>query len=298
MTDPEKKRKLEEIKRKRRELMEQLHQSEAKKAQAATSVEEEAKRALENAKKVNIPAQQAEAVDQTAKLVSKLMKSKKAQDFKTVNFTEEFPAYKPELYDEATQWYDEKSYEEEDSENDEEKEQVQAKPREPLIFRKNKQVKEEESKLVEKKYEVIPEEERETYLKNYKDDINEFLKPKKKYMERALNERKIYDMFLNEDLQYTDFLPDSNNCVHPILEFYDESCAKKAVTSLEWSVKYPELLLACYSKRTDDFVSNQKNGLIYIWSLAVRNIPDCPPPRPKGVLFTAFCFPRVSQIKT
>ena len=285
MTDPEKKRKLEEIKRKRRELMEQLHQSEAKKAQAATSAEEEAKRALENAKKVNIPAQQAEAVDQTAKLLSKFMKSKKAQDFKTVNFTEEFPAYKPELYDEATQWYDEKSYEEEDSENDEEKEQVQAKPREPLIFRKNKQVKEEESKLVEKKYEVIPEEERETYLKNYKDDINEFLKPKKKYMERALNERKIYDMFLNEDLQYTDFLPDSNNCVHPILEFYDESCAKKAVTSLEWSVKYPELLLACYSKRTDDFVSNQKNGLIYIWSLAVRNIPE----------FTFTCQPEITS---
>jgi len=34
MTDPEKKKKLEEIKRKRRELMEQLNQSEAKKVKS------------------------------------------------------------------------------------------------------------------------------------------------------------------------------------------------------------------------------------------------------------------------
>ena len=57
------------------------------------------------------------------------MKSKKGEKyFKTVNFTEEFPAYKPEKYDEATQWYDEKNFEEEESDN-EEKEQIQAKPR-------------------------------------------------------------------------------------------------------------------------------------------------------------------------
>ena len=51
---------------------------------------------------------------------------------------------------------------------DEEKEQIQAKPRQQLVFQKNKLVKTETSKLADKKYELIPEEERENYLKNYK----------------------------------------------------------------------------------------------------------------------------------
>ena len=283
MTDPEKKKKLEDIKRKRRELQEQLKQSEAKKVKTNKTVEEEAKEALEKASQPKIKMESFGVVEQTADIVSKYIKSKKGQDFKTTNFTEEFPAYKPELYDEGTQWYDEKSFEDEDSDN-EEKEQIQAKPRQQLIFQKNRQVKTEESKLIEKNYEVIPEEEREKYLKNYKDEINEFLKFKRKHMERAINERDIYNMFENDNYKYPNSLADSS-LVHPIIEFYDESCAKKIVTSLEWSLKYPELLLSCYSKRTDEFAGDQKNGLIYIWSLAVRKLPE----------FTFSCQPEITS---
>ena len=150
MTDPEKKKKLEDIKRKRRELMEQLNQSEAKKAKSKKSVEEEAKEALDLATRAKLPSQSKEVVEQTAELVSRYIKSKKNTDYKTVNFNEMFPAYKPELYDEGTQWYDEKKFEDEDSDN-EVKEEVPTKPREPLIYQKNKKVNNnEENKLVEK----------------------------------------------------------------------------------------------------------------------------------------------------
>ena len=287
MTDPEKKKKLEDIRRKRRELQEQLKQNEDKKQKTNKTVEQEAKEALLNANRPKIKMESNAVVEHTADVVSKYIKSKKMQEFKTVNFTEEFPAYKPELYDEGTQWYDEKEYEDEESDN-EEKEQLQAKPRQQLVFLKNKQVTNEENKLVEKKYEVIPEEERETYIKNYQEEINEFLRTKKKQMERAINERDIFNMFLNDNYEYPNILPDSNDLVHPIVEFYDESWAKKTVrtvTSLEWSLKYPELLLSCYSKRTDVFVANQENGLIYIWSLAIRKVPE----------FTFTCQPEITS---
>jgi len=285
MTDPEKKKKLEDIRRKRRELQEQLNQSEAKRVKSNKTVEQEAKEALQKAAaQPKVQMESLEVVEHTADMVSRYIKSKKSQDYKTVNFTEEFPAYKPELYDEATQWYDDKSYDEEESDN-EEKEQIQAKPRQQLVFLKNKQVKNEENKLVEKKYEVIPSEESEKYLKNYQNEVNEFIKSKRKYMERAINEKDIYNMFENDDYEYSNSLPDSNDLVHPLVDFYDDSCEKRTVTSLEWSLKYPELLLSCYSKRADDFNANQKNGLIYIWSLAIRKDPE----------FTFTCQPEITS---
>ena len=140
MTDPEKKRRLEDIKRKRRELQEQLNQNEAKKQLSTKNAMQEAKEALDKASKPKVELESFEVVEQAAAAVSKYIKSKKAHEFKTVNFTEEFPAYKPELYDEGTQCYDEKEYDEEESDN-EEKEQIQAKPRQQLIFPKIKQVK-------------------------------------------------------------------------------------------------------------------------------------------------------------
>ena len=284
MTDPEKKKRLEDIRRKRKELQEQLKQSETKKIKNSRNVEEEAKEALKSATRPKVQIESLGVVEHAADVVSRYIKSKKSQDYKTVNFTEEFPAYKPELYDEGTQWYDEKNYEEEESDN-EEKEQIPAKPREQLVFLKNKTVKNEESKLVEKKYEVIPEEQREQYFKNYQEEINEFLRAKKKHMERAIKERELFNIFENDDYKYQNSLPDSNELVHPLVEFYDESCDKRTVTSLEWSLKYPELLLSCYSRRTDELIANQKNGLINIWSLAIKKVPE----------FTFTCQPEITS---
>jgi len=284
MADPERKKRLEEIKLRKARLKNMINNDQKKKEESSATVEEEAKKLLKQERE-KVPFKPDDVVNKTADIVSKFMRSKKNEKLEKVNFTEEFPAFKPELYDEATQWYDENKYDDEDSENEEVKEEEPQKPREPLVIQKSKQITNQESKSVDKNYEIIPEEEREKYLKNYKDEINEFLKPKKKYMERAINEEHLYNIFENDDYEFPESLPDSDNLVHPLVEFYDESCAKKAVTSLEWSMKYPELLLACYSKRSDDFNTNQKNGLIYIWSMAIRKTPE----------FTFTCQPEITS---
>ena len=284
MADPERKKRLEEIKMRKARLKNMINNDQKKREESSTTVEEEAKKLLQQERE-KVPFKPDDVVDKTAAIVSKFMRSKKNEKLEKVNFTEEFPAYKPELYDEATQWVDENKYDDEDSENEEVKEEEPPKPREPLVIQKSKQITNQESKSVDKNYEIIPEEEREKYIKNYKDEINEFLKPKKKYMERAINEVPLYNIFQNDDYEFPESLPDSDNLVHPLVEFYDESCAKKAVTSLEWSMKYPELLLACYSKRSDDFNTNQKNGLIYIWSMAIRKTPE----------FTFTCQPEITS---
>ena len=284
MADPERKKRLEEIKLRKARLKNMINIDQKKREESGTTVEEEAKKLLQQERE-KVPFKPDDVVNKTADIVSKFMRSKKNEKLEKVNFTEEFPAYKPELYDEATQWVDENKYDDEDSENEEVKEEEPPKPREPLVIQKSKQITNQESKSVDKNYEIIPEEEREKYIKNYKDEINEFLKPKKKYMERAINEVPLYNIFQNDDYEFPESLPDSDNLVHPLVEFYDESCAKKAVTSLEWSMKYPELLLACYSKRSDDFNTNQKNGLIYIWSMAIRKTPE----------FTFTCQPEITS---
>ena len=284
MADPERKKRLEEIKMRKARLKNMINNDQKKREESSTTVEEEAKKLLQQERE-KVPFKPDDVVDKTAAIVSKFIRSKKNEKLEKVNFTEEFPAYKPELYDEATQWVDENKYDDEDSENEEVKEEEPPKPREPLVIQKSKQITNQESKSVDKNYEIIPEEEREKYIKNYKDEINEFLKPKKKYMERAINEVPLYNIFQNDDYEFPESLPDSDNLVHPLVEFYDESCAKKAVTSLEWSMKYPELLLACYSKRSDDFNTNQKNGLIYIWSMAIRKTPE----------FTFTCQPEITS---
>lgn len=62
--------------------------------------------------------------------------------------------------------------------------------------------------------------------------------------------------------------------VTPAIEFYDEeTCRGRAVTSLDWSLKHQELLLSAYTK-SDAYNINQSNGLIYLWSLAMRKTPE------------------------
>jgi dynein intermediate chain len=61
--------------------------------------------------------------------------------------------------------------------------------------------------------------------------------------------------------------------VSPALEFVDENSTGRAVTSLEWSLKHQELLLAAFSV-SDEFNTNQSNGLIQLWSLAMRKTPE------------------------
>ena len=139
--EPEKKKKLDEIKRRKKLLQEQFRQSEQRKINITKSVEEEAKEALKQASKIKIAIQSDELINKSQNNIMKYIRSQRIQDLSNTNFNEYFPAYKPEVYEEGTQWSNLKKDddEEEDSENDE-KEQVQEKPKVPLIVKKNKQV--------------------------------------------------------------------------------------------------------------------------------------------------------------
>jgi dynein intermediate chain len=76
-----------------------------------------------------------------------------------------------------------------------------------------------------------------------------------------------------DENDYNNMESSKSSWVVPSLEFYDENCASRAVTSLEWSLKHSELLLAAYSK-SEEFNINQSNGLIMLWSLALRKTPE------------------------
>jgi dynein intermediate chain, cytosolic len=82
----------------------------------------------------------------------------------------------------------------------------------------------------------------------------------------------MFKTYYDED-DTTDMDLSKRSWVSPALEFIDDNCAGRAVTSLEWSLKHQELLLAAYSK-SDDFNLNQSNGLIQLWSLALRKTPE------------------------
>jgi len=271
---PEKRKKLEEIKRRRLLLQQQLHQKEIKNVKETKSIEQEAKEALKQASKIKVAVESDELINKTQNNIMKYIKSQRIQELAKTNFNEYFPAFKPEVYEEGTQWSNLKKDEEDEDSVSEDKEQVQEKPKQPLVVKKSKQVTNVENKEEEKKeYTVTLEEEGEKYAKAHKEEVNDFLRYQKKYMERAINENDIYNMFLNDDYEYLTSLGDSNDLVHPILEFYDSSTESRTISAIEWSLKYPELLLSCYTKRTDEFF-NQQNGLIHIWNLANRKDPE------------------------
>ena len=271
---PEKRKKLEEIKRRRLLLQQQLHQKEIKNVKETKSIEQEAKEALKQASKIKVAVESDELINKTQNNIMKYIKSQRIQELAKTNFNEYFPAFKPEVYEEGTQWSNLKKDEEDEDSVSEDKEQVQEKPKQPLVVKKSKQVTNVENKEEEKKeYTVTLEEEGEKYAKAHKEEVNDFLRYQKKYMERAINENDIYNMFLNDDYEYLTSLGDSNDLVHPILEFYDSSTENRTISAIEWSLKYPELLLSCYTKRTDEFF-NQQNGLIHIWNLANRKDPE------------------------
>ena len=273
--DPEKRKRIEELKRKKRLYQEQIKQDEARKKKSHTTIEEEAKKALKQASNTRINYESDEIMNKSQNTIYKYIQSQRLQELAQTNFRELFLAYKPELYDEGTQWYDQNKEEEEEESDNDEKEKVENKPKEPLVVKKNKLVGNAKNNVEEKNYNVIEmtEEEKEKEIKNNKEEIDEFLKMKKRYMERAINEDDLYNMFLNDDQEYQASLQENENLIHPLMEFYDKDTEKRTISALEWSLKYPELLLSCYSKRSDDFYAEQ-HGLIHIWNLANKKEPE------------------------
>ena len=138
--EPERKRKIKELRDRRLLLQKQLNQTETRKVKTDKSVEEEAKEALKQASRIKVAIESDELINKTQNNIMKYIKSQRIQELAKSNFTEYFPAFKPEVYEEGTQWSDLKKDEDDEDSVSEDKEQVQEKPKQPLVVKKSKHV--------------------------------------------------------------------------------------------------------------------------------------------------------------
>ena len=284
MADPERRRKLEEIRRKKLMLQSQLN---AKSNKAASneeqSVTERAKEVLKEAQKTaEIPTMPSKQDN----FMTELIKKRFNQSLGETKISEFFKGTKPELYDETVQCEEARANDSDDDNDNNENKPIQKKSYEALIIRKHhvQPVNENKDQPFDNRpkiYTVIPEEQRKEYLDKKKEELIDFVGKEKKVMERALNEQSIYEIFRKDKEDLIEVALEGNlpavkpkkKMIFPLCDFFDESCAKRVVTSLEWSLKHQELLLTSFSK-ADDFNLNQQNGLIHLWSLALRKTPE------------------------
>ena len=129
-------------------------------------------------------------------------------------------------------------------------------------------------------------------------EVIDFVQTHSKFIERTLGEKELIGMFQKYDKDNEEYrenkrkdtetetnLDDLNNkdgrervknvnALSTLGHFHDESIVfKRAVTDLQWSNKFPEILLAGYSK-SDESSFNDPHGLVLLWSLAIRKKPE------------------------
>lgn len=118
-------------------------------------------------------------------------------------------------------------------------------------------------------------------------EVIDFVQTQSKYIERILGEKNLLKIIYendDKDVEEEEILnikkegkEKIRNLKKPISSiglFQDESLIfKRTVTDIEWSNKFPEILLAGYSK-SDESNINDPNGLLCIWSLALRKKPE------------------------
>ena len=134
--------------------------------------------------------------------------------------------------------------------------------------------KEDHQNNITKTIKIVPSEETRRQILN-STELSEFLTTKSKLVERALGEKDIFDMFKTyyDEGDNEDNDKSKRSWVSNAVEFIDDASNGRTVVNLDWSYKHQELLLASYSK-ADDFNLNQSNGLINLWSLALRKTPE------------------------
>ena len=121
----------------------------------------------------------------------------------------------------------------------------------------------DEIKNIEKRSKFM--EKNEANLKNYLD--NKF-----SIMNKALATNDIFDLgntYYNEEEANVNI--SKKTLISPLYDIYDEQSSGRVVTSLDWSPNQNDLFLAAFSG-TEDFT--QQSGLIQLWSLTNRKVPD------------------------
>ncbi|GAB7347989.1 hypothetical protein MBLNU459_g5488t2 [Dothideomycetes sp. NU459] len=114
------------------------------------------------------------------------------------------------------------------------------------------------------------------------DDFLDFIERSTKVIERALDEE--YDVLADYALRGTDGLGDDDDedgltrgrkgrRVREVYQFQDERWTKRRMISdLDFSAKYPELLLASYTKSANSFQS--AHGLALVWNAHMPSHPE------------------------
>lgn len=114
----------------------------------------------------------------------------------------------------------------------------------------------------------------------HSDDFVDFLDRSTKVIEKALGE---YDILTDYTLQVHDADDDDDSHgantggkgrrkIREVAQFYDERWSKKRmVSSIDWSPKYKELLLASYTKNPS--APHEPDGVVQVWNM---HLPDRP----------------------
>jgi dynein intermediate chain, cytosolic len=115
-----------------------------------------------------------------------------------------------------------------------------------------------------KEFEKIKEEEIENASERIlrSNEISEFLEKSTRLVERALGQE-------NPSLQ----IKAENELKHMMTLYSDEYSNERCISSLQWSPRYNELLLASYISVSRS-VTSENRGLVCLWSLTLKSRPE------------------------
>jgi len=115
-------------------------------------------------------------------------------------------------------------------------------------------------------------EERNKFIKNNETNLKNYLDIKFSLLNKALSSNDIYDIcntYYNEE--ETNVNISKKTLATHLYDIYDDQSSGRIVTALDWSPNQNDLFLASFSG-TEDFT--QQSGLIQLWSLSNRKVPD------------------------
>ena len=122
------------------------------------------------------------------------------------------------------------------------------------------------------KEEIKNAEEKNKFYKNNETNLKNYLENKFTLMNQALSVNDIFDIcntYYNEE--ESNINVSKKTLATHLCDLYDDQSSGRIVTALDWSPNQNDLFLASFSG-TEDFI--QQSGLIQLWSLSNRKVPD------------------------
>ena len=297
----DRKKRLEEIKRKKAEMERQLKEANANApaAEASTPFSTEASSTQSNPasaapsnfaserRRPTIKKQRPSRIfedPEKNKALLKIQLKKLNKLLKTESFTEFCQGVYPQLEESQTQYELPKEFEDQKKhdahrKSSDRKDTAQAKRSSVasanIDLAKALARKEEpnEIDLQVLKVKEVSEDSRNEMLKKYEQKVQEFFDKDKDLFDEALTSNDIFDIcgnYYNEDEKNLDL--SRKTMATFMCEIFDDNSNGRSVIALDWSQKHPDLLLASFSKPSEsDF--NKSNGLVQLWSYTNTKCP-------------------------